>query len=308
MKTITPALLTYLNALRPTGDANVCVADLFTITLATGTVLTYTNGDLPVAWNSLTFLANSLMVAGLTYKASTGVNVDKQQVTIIARSTDTLNGTPFLQTFVQGSLDGAIIQRERAFFTNWTTNAAGNLVPIGTVVMFKGRVATVDQIGRTMAKVSVASDAVFLDINMPRRLWSPQCTHVLYDSGCTLAKGTYSAVGAAAAGSTASVIQWASATSAYQQGTIVWTSGANNGARRTIKSATTGSFALAYPLTSAPATGDTFTVSQGCDHSMSTCKNKFNNLANFRGYPYVPPPQVVTGPLSTTYNVGGGKG
>jgi hypothetical protein len=41
---------------------------------------------------------------------------------------------------------------------------------------------------------------------------------------------------------------------------------------------------------------------------MSACQGKFANLANFRGYPYVPPPQIMTGPLSTTSSVGGGKG
>lgn len=308
MKVTTPALLTYLNNLRPNRDANLSVADLFTIWLADGTILTYTNGDLPVAWNGAVFLANSLQVSGLTYKSSTDLNVDKQQITINARSTDTINGTPFLQAFVQMILDGAFVQRERAFFTNWSTNAAGNLVPIGTVVMFKGRVAQIDQIGRTQAKVTVAADTCLLDIDMPRRRWSPQCTHVLYDSGCTLAKGTYSATGSAASGSNANVIQWSGAASAYQQGTIVFTSGNNNGAKRTIKSATSGSLTLAYPLFYAPATGDTFSVAQGCDHTKATCQSKFNNLSNFRGYPFVPPPQIMTGPLSTTWTVGGGKG
>ncbi len=308
MKTISPALLTYLNSLRPTNDAPLCTADLFTITLASGTILTYTNSDLPVAWNGYIFLANSILIDGLSYKSSVDLSVDKQQIVIAARSTDTLNGTPVLQTFVQEILDGAFIQRERAFFTNWTTNSAGNLVPIGTVVMFHGRVAQIDSVGRTRAKITVAADTCLLDISMPRRVWSPQCTHVLYDSGCTLAKGSYSTTGAAASGSTQAVIQWASATSAYQQGTIIFTSGANEGAQRTIKSATTGSLSLAYPLFNAPAVGDTFSVAQGCDHTMATCSSKFSNLANFRGYPFVPPPQIMTGPLSTSWNTNGGKG
>jgi uncharacterized phage protein (TIGR02218 family) len=45
---------------------------------------------------------------------------------------------------------------------------------------------------------------------------------------------------------------------------------------------------LAYPLLNAPATGDAFTVYFGCDHTQFTCTNKFNDLANFRGFPYVP--------------------
>jgi Phage conserved hypothetical protein BR0599 len=47
------------------------------------------------------------------------------------------------------------------------------------------------------------------------------------------------------------------------------------------------------PLQSSPNAGDAFTVYQGCDHTPGTCQSKFNNLANFRGFPYVPPPQMA---------------
>ena len=40
---------------------------------------------------------------------------------------------------------------------------------------------------------------------------------------------------------------------------------------------------------------------------MATCSSKFSNLAHFRGFPFVPPPQIMTGPLATTYITGGGK-
>jgi len=43
----------------------------------------------------------------------------------------------------------------------------------------------------------------------------------------------------------------------------------------------------------APAEGDTFNVAFGCDHTQATCQSKFNNLINFRGFPYVPPPQLA---------------
>jgi uncharacterized phage protein (TIGR02218 family) len=36
------------------------------------------------------------------------------------------------------------------------------------------------------------------------------------------------------------------------------------------------------------APGDTFLIAAGCDKQFSTCKAKFDNLANFRGFPYVP--------------------
>ena len=301
MKSATAALVTYLNGLRPTSDAPLQSGDLFTIWLANGTILTYTDLDLPVAWNGYVYSASSVLVSGLRYKCSLGLSVDQQKIVISARSTDTLGGIPFLQALQQGAFDGAILQREKAFFSSWATTA-GSLVPIGTAIMFKGRVAAIDDVGRTTAQVTVAADTVFLAISMPRRLWSPQCTHVLYDSGCGLARGTYSASGTVGTGATNTWVPWSSSSSAYAQGTVTFTSGANSGIVTTIKSATAGGLVLAYPLPNVPTVGDAFTASQGCDHTQATCQSKFNNLANFRGYPYVPPPQVMTGPLSANWN------
>ena len=34
--------------------------------------------------------------------------------------------------------------------------------------------------------------------------------------------------------------------------------------------------------------GDTFTVTAGCDRRFSTCRDKFANAANFRGFPHMP--------------------
>jgi uncharacterized phage protein (TIGR02218 family) len=61
-----------------------------------------------------------------------------------------------------------------------------------------------------------------------------------------------------------------------------------------VKSVVVGaSLILMYPLPAAPATGDAFTVYAGCDHTPATCSARFANLANFRGFPYVPPPQIA---------------
>jgi uncharacterized phage protein (TIGR02218 family) len=300
MKAASSTLGAFLNDLRNAGGGPICSGDLFTIWLATGSVISVTDLDSPVAWNGRAYLANSILFAGLRYKCALGLSVDSQQATIFARSADTVAGVPFMQALQQGMFEGAIVQREKAFFRDWTLTG-GALVPIGAAIMFKGRVAAVDQIGRVSATVTVSADTVFLDIDMPRRLWSAQCTHVLYDPGCGLAKGTFSANGAVGSGATKSRVPWSSAAAGYAQGTIAFTSGANAGIARTIKAADASGLTLAYPLTSAPAAGDTFTAAQGCDHTQATCQAKFNNLSRFRGYPYVPPPQIMTGPLSSTY-------
>ncbi len=290
MKPTSPALIAYLNAARATNDVAVRMADGFTFTLRSGLVLCYTNIDVTFTYGGRTFLANSILIDGLKYKAGVGLEVDQQQITVAARSTDTIaNGAPFLQALRDGTFDGCEIERDRIFFADRLGDTA-----IGAVTLFKGRLGTVDEIGRTSAKLTVNSDLVLLDIDMPRNIYQPTCLHTLYDSGCTLAKTAFGTNGTVGTGSTASVINWAGANANFQQGSITFTSGANVGVTANVNAVAPGvSLTLGYPLQSAPAAGDGFTVYFGCDHTPSTCQAKFNNLTNFRGFPYVPPPQMA---------------
>ncbi len=289
MKPASAALIAYLNEVRGAGDATLFMADAYTFTLRDGTTLCYTNVDVTFSYGGSTFLANAVLVDGLKYKSGVGLEVDQQQISISARATDTVpGGAPVLQALRDGAFDGCEIVRQRVFFSDRLGGTA-----IGAVTLFKGRLGTIDQIGRTSARLTVNSDLVLLDIDMPRNVYQPTCLHTLYDAGCTLSKAAFSTSGMVAAGSTASVIYWSGADQDYQQGTITFTSGVNAGVTATIGSATTGQLALIYPLQNAPASGDTFTAAFGCDHRLATCKAKFSNQKNFRAFPYVPPPQMA---------------
>jgi uncharacterized phage protein (TIGR02218 family) len=73
---------------------------------------------------------------------------------------------------------------------------------------------------------------------------------------------------------------------------VTFESGANVGVSRTVRQSTTSGLYLARPLDYVPTAGDSFVVYKGCDKSMTTCQSRFNNLANFRGFPFVPPPEL----------------
>jgi uncharacterized phage protein (TIGR02218 family) len=295
VKATSPAVISLINAARAAPDAPIAFAECFTFTTTTGTQYTWTNVDYDIQFNGFTFLSDGPLVFGLKYKGSIGLEVDKQQITIAARATDLIAGAPFLIALRDGAFDGAPVYRDRVFLTG----------PMGSVVggvrMFQGRVSTVDNVGRTQATITVASDLVILDYDMPKNLFSPTCIHVLYDSGCGIVRGTFSLNGNCGAGSNSGTIFTPIAAtvvngqSPYPQGSLVFTSGANSNVRVTVKSADVAGqfFNLMYPLPFAPAVGDGFNVAFGCDHTQSTCVAKFNNLANFRGFPYVPPPQLA---------------
>ena len=127
-----------------------------------------------MTYNGATFSATGPLVQGLKYKASVGLEVDKQQITIAARPTDLISGSPVLNAIREGAFDGAIVQRDRVFLS-----AIGGSV-IGGVTMFHGRVSTVDNVGRTQAQITVASDLVILDYDMPEEpLFFDLCPHTL---------------------------------------------------------------------------------------------------------------------------------
>ena len=288
MKTTTTAVLSALNAARAAPDSTLAFAECFTFTLASGAVLTWTNVDLPVTYNGANFSATGPLVQGFKYKATVGLEVDKQQIAVAARPTDLISGAPALNAIRAGAFDGATVQRDRVFLTSIGGAA------IGGVMLFHGRVSTIDSIGRTSAQITVASDLVILDYNMPRNVYSATCVHTLYDSGCGVIRGTYSANGSAGAGSTSVLINTPVAAAGHAQGSLVFTSGINANVRATVKSVTPGtSLTLMYALPASPGAGDAFTVAFGCDHTRGTCQAKFANLSNFRGFPFVPPPQIA---------------
>jgi uncharacterized phage protein (TIGR02218 family) len=53
-------------------------------------------------------------------------------------------------------------------------------------------------------------------------------------------------------------------------------------------------YALAGPAFTVAA-GDQVLVTAGCDRQFSTCRSKFNNAVNFRGFPHMPGNDFVTG-------------
>jgi uncharacterized phage protein (TIGR02218 family) len=290
VKSASTALINLINAARAAKDAQLVYAECYTFGTTIGTNYYWTNVDWPILYNGFTFLASGPLVSGPKYRASVGLEVDKQQLTIAARPTDVINGAPFLVALRDGAFDGAPVQRDRVFLS--APGPSGSV--IGGVTLFKGRISTIDQVGRTQATLTLASDLVILDYDMPHNLFSATCNHILYDAGCGVIRGTYATSGSAGSGSTANQINFPGAAAMHAGGAIVFSSGQNANVRATVKSVSaSSSLALMYPLPFAPALGDAFTVYAGCDHTLATCQSQFNNKRNFRGFPFVPPPEMA---------------
>lgn len=74
----------------------------------------------------------------------------------------------------------------------------------------------------------------------------------------------------------------------FVHGRIDWLSGANAGTSGHVKAHGGAGLSLWRPPGMSPAPGDAFAVHAGCDKAFSTCRQKFSNGVNFRGFPQMP--------------------
>lgn len=289
MKTASPALIAFFAEKRAAHDSTIAWADCFTFTMLDGTTLRYTDADVDVVYSGNTFKSDGPIIEGMKYKAAVGLDVDKQELSITATPNVLVKGTPFMRAFANGAFDLCEFQRDRVFFQDGIGSAV-----VGGVLLFHGRFLELQDVGRFSALATVADDTIVLGNQMPRNSYSATCNHSLYDAGCALNAESFATATTVGAGSTDRTLKTSAATIGHLGGFVRFTSGAFAGATATVKNVNVGvDVTLMFPLTAAPATGDGFKIYQGCDHTAATCKAKFNNIAKFRGFPFVPPPQYA---------------
>ena len=77
----------------------------------------------------------------------------------------------------------------------------------------------------------------------------------------------------------------------FSAGVVTFSSGANAGISIEVKEyikAASGRVICVLPLPYALLAGDSYTMTKGCDKTLKTCHERYNNLLNFRGEPHVP--------------------
>jgi uncharacterized phage protein (TIGR02218 family) len=80
----------------------------------------------------------------------------------------------------------------------------------------------------------------------------------------------------------------------FTRGRLDFTSGQNAGARVMIKEHRAGGMLTLWQEMPLPiALGDTLRLVAGCDKRFETCRARFANALNFRGFPFIPDPNFV---------------
>ena len=276
------------------------MADLYTITLNGGGVVRWSGADVPitfqgVSWGSpLTWGMGPAIDRGkISHK--TGLEATTLDLDIMATPADLINGVPLLPFIAGGGFDAASIVMYRAVIAAWGDE------PTGLVIDFAGRITEIREMGRSEATVRGSSWTVLCDVNMGPDFYQSPCLNTVGDANCTVNLNAFRATGTVGSGGLSVNGFNSNLTAAddyYTQGKIVWLTGANAGTSRAVKkfSHTSGAFQIALPMAEVPVAGDTFYAFAGCDQTKTTCANRFSNLINFRGQPFIPP-SIVGSPL-----------
>jgi uncharacterized phage protein (TIGR02218 family) len=160
----------------------------------------------------------------------------------------------------------------------------------GAEVVLAGRIGRVSA-GQTRFEAELLLPSALLDRPV-LDLYTPECRVDLFSAPCGIAEAvwTRTATITAVLSDTAFVAATFTEPAGWADyGRVTVTSGANAGARREVRShGADGLIALWEPFAAPLAIGDTVSITAGCDKRLATCRDRFANVASFRGFPHVP--------------------
>lgn len=299
MKTVTPATAAHL-ALPVT---SLCTC--FLITRKDGQVLRFTDLDRDLVFGGATYL--SAVGYDRTAVANTaGGSVDNVEVQFV-----TLTSGAISRTDIEAGLyDYASV---RMFAVNWAAPDDG---AVAIREGFLGELTLTDTgIGRgELRGLTQVFQRRFIE------LYSPTCRADFGDTRCKFALETVTVLGTVTAvtdrrnftatlapyGSPASTVGSGSPPAVhdgdYDGGVLRFSTGANTAKPIEVRNFHDGSgspstgnpvFVLFLPTPFDIQVGDQFLVYPGCDKELATCRDRWNNVKNFRGEPYVPGTDVL---------------
>lgn len=252
------------------------LATCWKLTLTDTTVLGFTNHPSDLVIDSVTYQAS----AGATpTSVATGADlrVDELQVMGFLDST-TITDADLLA----GRFDYAEVE---VFLVNY------NAVSDGALTLRRGWLGEVQiKGGQFSAELRGITQHLQAAVG---RTYSPACGADLGDSRCGVTLASFTVTGNVTSVTDASMFADTGRTEAdnyFRHGLLTWTSGNNVGRSVEVAGFTnsTGEFSLYTAMPEAIQVGDAYSVYAGCDKAFATCKNKFSNVVNFRGFPHIP--------------------
>ncbi len=262
------------------GTCATTVARAWSITRRDGLVLGFTDCDLPLSFDGVTFAAE----AGMTAKAvqqSSGLSVDNSEAMGV------LTDDRITEADINAGLyDAAVV---RAWLVNWHNVEDRKLI-------FKGSLGEIRRQGGAFdVELRGLADA----LNQPQgRVYQKPCSAVLGDGACgfDLTTPGFFADTVVDRIENRDQLIFSDLTGFgdgwFSRGRVKVLSGAGASIVGWIKSDRTDGadrvLTLWEPLRADIQPGDQILLHPGCDKRAATCRNRFDNLVNFQGFPFIP--------------------
>lgn len=279
MKSLPPELQSHLD------EGTTTLAWCWRITRADGVRFGFTDHDRSLSFDGTAFEPESGLTAS-EVRSGSDLSVDAQDAQGVLTS-DRITETDILD----GRWDNATVEVWRV---NWAAPAQRVLLRRGAIGQIRrGRLAFLAEV-RSLAHVLGQTVG---------RTFQATCDAALGDTRCGInaetpiytGNGTVVALQRDRAFATEGLQAYSAGWFSY--GRIQWTSGANAGRQAEVLSHVLLDGVAVLTLLEAPvrpiAETDTFTIRAGCDKSLATCRAKFANVANFRGFPHIPGQDAV---------------
>ncbi|SOH94502.1 phage conserved hypothetical protein BR0599 [Monaibacterium marinum] len=269
---------TEMQARLDSGATTLCRCWL--VTRADGEQLGFTDHDRSLVVDGVRYAAESGLSAG-ALDLATGMSADNGEV-LGALSADAIREVDI----AAGLYDGAEVKQ---WLVDWQRTDL-------KLAVFTGRIG---EIRRGQGAFEAELRSLVDDLNRPvGRALGRDCDATLGDARCGVdltnsdfrAEGTVTAI----QGDGTLVVNGLAAYASgwFAGGVIAWTGGGNAGTRSALRHDTSRSGMRLLGLRTGAAfevaIGDTFDVISGCDRRAETCRAKFSNFMNFRGFPHIP--------------------
>ena len=281
------------------GATTVCRA--WSVLRRDGTQYGFTDHDRDIGFDGITFKASSGMTAR-ALQQSTGLSVDNSE------AVGALSDASIAEVdLIAGRFDGAEV---RAWLVNWVDVAQ-------RVEQFRGSFGEIQRSsGSFRAELRGLTEA----LNQPQgRVFQSMCPAILGDGQCRfdLALPGFSLEVPVQASLGLGVYRIASqpgiADRWFERGRIRVLTGVAAGLIGLVRFdkdlAPWRDLELWVDLGLVPKAGDMIRLEAGCDKLAATCRTKFNNFLNFRGFPNIPGADwTMSYPVSSQINDGGRLG
>jgi uncharacterized phage protein (TIGR02218 family) len=274
MRTLPEGLQAHLD----TGATTLCWC--WKLTGNTGAAMGFTDHDAELVFDGVTYEASSGFT-GSEIQSSLGLNVDNLDVKGALHSSRLSE-----EDLKAGRYDNALVE---IWLVNWSDVSQ-------RLLLRKGNLGEITRDSHAFA-AEVRGSAHHLQ-QPEGRIYQFGCDASLGDQRCTvgLSSPLYradanvtsaeSARRFAASGLEGFEEHW------FSRGRVEWTSGLNVSRAMEVRThrleGATVVLELWQPMASSIAPGDQFIITAGCDKQFSTCKSKFSNALNFRGFPHMP--------------------